>query len=74
VNDPTSPPWPVRIRIAASAIVPTAKEISAAARLPVARPSVALIGAWAAISPPAAAVIKIAAPLSIAAIVSEASA
>ena len=41
----TPPPWPGQETMAASAIVPTMKEISAAARLPVALPRVALIGA-----------------------------
>ena len=55
---------PLRTTIAASAIVPTPKETSAAGRLPVALPSPALIGAWIATSPPAQAVSRTAAPLS----------
>jgi len=49
---------------AASARVPIEKETSAAGRLPVALPRLALIGAWAAISPPATAVRTTASPLS----------
>ncbi len=67
MTPPTPPPWPARITITASASVPTPNETSAAARLPVALPRVALIGACRAISPPAAAVITIATLRSIAA-------
>src|SRR5690242_16476734 len=49
---------------AARARVPTEKETRAAGMLPVERPRPALIGAWAAISPPAAAVRRTATPLS----------
>src|SRR5215212_6326364 len=52
------------MRTAASAAVPTENETSAAGMLPVDLPSPALIGAWAAINPPAAAVSKTATPLS----------
>src|SRR3954447_20758416 len=48
----------------ASANVPTENETSAAGMLPVDLPSPALIGAWAAINPPAAAVSSTATPLS----------
>ena len=66
MNEPTPPPSPASATMIASAMVPTPNEISAAGRLPVSLPSVALIGAWAAISPPAAAVAMMATPRSIA--------
>jgi hypothetical protein len=58
------PALPLRTTIAARAAVPIEKEMRAAGRLPVERPRPALIGAWAAISPPAAAVRRTATPLS----------
>ncbi len=59
------PALPLSTTIAARATVPTRKETSAAGRLPVARPSPALIGACRAISPPAPAVSITASPRSI---------
>jgi len=60
-----SPPaLPLRTTTVASAKVPTEKETRAAAMLPVALPRPALIGAWAAINPPASAVSRTASPLS----------
>jgi hypothetical protein len=55
---------PLRTTTVVRARVPTEKETNAAAMLPVALPSPALIGAWAAIRPPARAVSRTATPLS----------